>query len=145
VTPAGLQEDTPEPLPVKDVEAGDFTQETASSEKQSPQPPLLYEFSAQELPPAEIEPAQEYPGGPETREPQVLGVPEGADDVQLPYEARRDEKGVGAGAAAGRESDEQGSKDVSRGPERSGAKKDKEKPKSAAAGSGPQPRLPGMD
>ena len=106
---------------------------------------LVYEISAEELPPAETEPAQDYSAEPETSQPQAPRTPERTDDVQLPYEARAEEKGVAARGSAGRNLAEGGSKDVSSPSERSPAITDRRKPKSAAPDSASQPRLPGTD
>jgi UDP-N-acetylmuramoylalanine--D-glutamate ligase len=109
------------------------------------EPTLVYEISAEELPPAEIEPAQDYFAEPETIQPQASCTPERTDDVQLPYEARANKKGVAASGSAGREFAEGGSKDMSSPSEGSPAITDRRKPKSVAPDSAPQPRLPGMD
>jgi hypothetical protein len=141
----GLQEAALEPPPDTAAESGNFIKETARTEDRPHEPTLVYEISAEELPPAEIEPARDYSAEPETSQPQEPCTPERTDDVQLPYEARADEKGVAASGSAGREFAEGGSKDMSSPSERSAAITDKRKPKSAAPDSAPQPRLPGMD
>jgi len=117
----------------------------SATEDRPPEPTLVYEISAEELPPAEIERAQDYSAEPETSQPQAPRTPERSDDVQLPYEARGDEKGVAASGSAGRDFAEGGSKDLSSPSERSPAITDRRKRKSAALDSAPQPRLPGMD
>ena len=117
----------------------------SATEDRPHEPTLVYEISAEELPPAEIEPPQDYSAEPETSQPQAPCTPERADDVQLPYEARTDEKGVAAGGSADRDLAEGGSKDMSSPSERSPAITDRRKRKSAAPDSASQPRLPGTD
>jgi len=117
----------------------------SATENWSHEPTLVYEISAEELPPAEIEPAQDYSVEPETSQPQAPCAPEGTDDAQLPYEARADEKGVAAHESAGREFAEGGSQDMPSPSEPSAAITARRKPRSAAPDSAPQPRLPGMD
>jgi hypothetical protein len=117
----------------------------SATENRPHEPTLVYEFSAEELPPAEIEPAQDYSAEPETSQPQAPCTAERTDDVQLPYEARADEKGVAASGSAGRDFAEGGSKDLSNPSEGSPAITDRRKRESAAPDSASQPRLPGMD
>jgi hypothetical protein len=106
---------------------------------------LVYEISAEELPPAEFEPVLDYSIEPEPSQLQSPSTPERTDDVPLPYEARADEKGVAANERAGREFADGASKDLSSPSERSPAVTERKKRKSAAPDSKPQPRLPGMD
>jgi hypothetical protein len=117
----------------------------SATEDRPHEPTLVYEISAEELPPAEIEPAQDYSSEPETSQPQAPCTPERTDDVQLPYEARADEEGVAASGSADRDFAAGGSKDMSSPSARSPRITDRRKPKSAAPDSAPQPRLPGMD
>jgi len=117
----------------------------SATENRPHEPTLVYEISAEELPPVEIEPAQDHSAGPETSQPQAPCTPERTDDVQLPYEARADEKGVAASGSAGRDFAEGGSKDMSSPSERSPAITGRRKPNSAAPDSATQSRLPGMD
>jgi UDP-N-acetylmuramoylalanine--D-glutamate ligase len=65
---------------------------------------LVYEISAAELPPAEVELAEDYSQPPETSPPRALPALERIDDVQLPYEARAKRRRVAAGRPAGRAS-----------------------------------------
>jgi hypothetical protein len=119
---------------------------TGSATEDRPQEPtLVYEISAQDLPPAEIEPAQNYFTQPEMRSSQAFCAPEKADDVRLPYESRADERSGATGGLASREFAEGGATDTSGRSNRSAATTDRGKPNSAATDSAPQPRLPGMD
>ncbi len=117
----------------------------SATEDQPYGPTLVYEISAEELPPVEIEPARDYSAEPETSQPQQPCTPERTDDVQLPYEARADGEGDAARGSAGRQFAEGGSKDMSSPSEPSAGISDKGKPKSAAPDSASQPRLPGLD
>src|SRR5208337_4038809 len=117
----------------------------SATENQPHELTLVYEISAEEFPPAEIEAARDYSAESETIQLQAPCTPERTDDVQLPYEARPDEKGVAAAGSAERDFAEGGSKDVSSPSERSPAITDKSRRKSAAPDSASQPRLPGMD
>jgi hypothetical protein len=105
---------------------------------------LVYEISAEDIPPAEIEPAEDYSAEPETSQPQAPRTPERTDDAPLPYEARAEENGVAAGSA-GRDFTEGGAKDMSSPSEGSPGTTDRRKPKSAGPNSASQSRLPGMD
>jgi hypothetical protein len=106
--------------------------------------PLVYEVSAEELPPAEFELAEDYSEPPETSQPQAPSAPERIDDAPLPYEAGAEERGVGGGGSAGHDFVEGGTKDNFSSPEGSPATTDRRKPKSASPDRGPQPKLPGM-
>jgi hypothetical protein len=106
---------------------------------------LVYEISAEELPPGEIEPPQDYSAEPEISQPPAPCTPERTDDVQLPYETRADEKGVASAGSAGRDLAGGGSKDMSSPSGRKAAITGRRKRKSAAPDSAPQPRLPGVD
>jgi len=116
----------------------------SATEDRSHEPTLVYEISAEELPPAEIEPAQDYSAEPETSQPQAPRTPERTDDAPLPYEARADEKGAAAGPA-GDDFADGDAKDMTSPSEGSPAIKDRKKPKSASPNSASQSRLPGMD
>jgi len=119
---------------------------TGSTTEDRPlEPTLVYEISAQELSPAGLERAQDYSAEPETSRPQAPRTPERTDDLQLPYETRAKEKGLGAGGSGGRELAEDGTKDMSSFSGGSPAITDGRKRKSAAPHSASQPRLPGMD
>jgi UDP-N-acetylmuramoylalanine--D-glutamate ligase len=102
---------------------------------------LVYEISAEELPPAEVELAEDYPEPPETSQPQAPLTPERIDDAPLPYEARAEGRGVAAGGAAGRDFAYGGTKDMFGSPEGSPAIADRRKPKSTAQDRAPRPRL----
>jgi hypothetical protein len=106
---------------------------------------LVYEISAEELPSAEIELAEDYSEPPETSQPQAPPTPERTDDLQLPYEAGAEERGDAASGSAGRDFADSGTKDISSSSERSTTIADKGKPKSSAPNSAAQSRLPGMD
>jgi UDP-N-acetylmuramoylalanine--D-glutamate ligase len=106
---------------------------------------LIYEISAHEFPPAEVELPEDHSEPPERSQPQALLSPERIDDVQLPYEARAEEKGHAAGGSADHDSAEGRRKDMSGSSERSPAITGRRKSKSAAPDWAPQPRLPGMD
>jgi UDP-N-acetylmuramoylalanine--D-glutamate ligase len=116
----------------------------SATEDRSHEPTLVYEISAEELPPAEIEPALDYSAEPETSQPQAPRTPERTDDAQLPYEARADEKGAAAGSA-GDDLADGDAKDMPSPSEGSSAITDRKKPKSASPNSASQSRLPGMD
>ena len=128
-----------------DGESKRYVTTGSATESRRHEPTLVYEISAEELPPAEIEPAQDDSAETETSQPQAPCTPERTDDVQLPYEARANEKGGAASGSAGRNFAEGGSKDMSSPSERSPAITDRRKPNSADPDSAPQPRLPGMD
>jgi UDP-N-acetylmuramoylalanine--D-glutamate ligase len=98
---------------------------------------LVYEISADELPPAEVDLAEDYSAPPETSQPQPPPPPERIDDVQLPYEARGEEKGDAAGGAGGRDFADGGAKDMSSSSERSATIADRRKPNSAAPDGAP--------
>jgi UDP-N-acetylmuramoylalanine--D-glutamate ligase len=93
---------------------------------------LVYEISAEELPPAEVELAEDYSEPPETSQSQAPLTPERIDDAPLPYEAGAEERGVAAGGSAGRDFADGGTKDMFSSPEGSPARADRRKPKSAA-------------
>ena len=119
---------------------------TDSAMEDRPQEPtLVYEISAQDLPPTEIEPAQDHSAGPETSQSPAPSTLEATEGVRLPYEAGADEKGIassGSGSADFAEGGLQGEGSPSK---RCPAITDKEKPSSTASYSAPPPRLPGMD
>jgi len=52
---------------------------------------LVYEVSADEFPPAEVELAEDYSERPETTQPQAPATPERVDGTPLPYEGRAKE------------------------------------------------------
>jgi len=106
---------------------------------------LVYEISAQDLPPAKTDPAQNYFTQLEIRPSQAVCAPKKADDVRLPYESRADEKSGATGGLASREFAEGGATDTSGHSSRGAATTDRGKPSSAATDSAPQPRLPGLD
>jgi UDP-N-acetylmuramoylalanine--D-glutamate ligase len=106
---------------------------------------LVYEISADELPPAEVELAQDYSEPPETSRPQAPLAPERIDDARLPYEARGDESGDAAGGAGVSDFAESGAKDMSGSSERSATIADSREPNSVAPEAAPQPGLPGAD
>jgi UDP-N-acetylmuramoylalanine--D-glutamate ligase len=106
---------------------------------------LVYEISAEELPPAEVELAEDYSEPPETSQLQAPLTPERIDDAPLPYEAGAEERGVAAGEPAGRDCTDGGTKGMFSSPEGSPAIADGRKPKSAAPDWAHQPRLPRMD
>ena len=114
----------------------------SATETRSHEAPLVYEISAEELPPAEVEPAQDYSVESETSQPQTPRTLERPDDVQLPYEARAEEKGVAARGSAGRDFAEDASKDESRASERRPTIADGREPKLSAPDSARQLRLP---
>jgi UDP-N-acetylmuramoylalanine--D-glutamate ligase len=105
---------------------------------------LVYEISGEDLPPAQVELAEDYSEPPETSRPQAPVAPERIDDAPLPYEARAEERGA-AGGSAGRDLADGGTKDMFSSPEGSPAIADRRKPKSASPDRGSQPRLPRMD
>jgi hypothetical protein len=107
--------------------------------------PLVYEISAEEVPPAKVELAEDHSEPPETSQPQAPLAPERIEDAPLPYEAGAEERGVAAGGSAGRDFADDGTKGVFSSPEGSPAIADRKKPKSAAPEWAPQPRLPRMD
>jgi UDP-N-acetylmuramoylalanine--D-glutamate ligase len=117
----------------------------AATENRPYEPILVYEIGARDFPPAEIEPPQHYSTERETRQPQALCTLERTDDVQLPYEARADEKDVAGSGSSGRDFAEGGLKDMSSPSQRGPALTGRSKPNSAAPDSTPQPRLPGLD
>jgi UDP-N-acetylmuramoylalanine--D-glutamate ligase len=106
---------------------------------------LVYEISAEELPPAEVELAEDYSEPPETSQLQAPPAPERTDDVQLPYEAGAQQRRVAASGSADRDFADGGTKDMSTSSERSSTRADRRKPKSAAPDWAHQPRLTGMD
>jgi UDP-N-acetylmuramoylalanine--D-glutamate ligase len=117
----------------------------STTENRPHEPTLVYEISAQDLPPVEIEPAQDYSAQPETGKPRAPWTLERTEDGWLPYEARAGEKGVAANGSASGDFAEGGLKDMGSPSESRPALTDKKKPSSAAPGSAPPPRLPGMD
>jgi UDP-N-acetylmuramoylalanine--D-glutamate ligase len=106
---------------------------------------LVYEISAEELPPAEVELTEDYPEPPETTQLQAPRTPERIDDAPLPYEAGAEERRIAAGGSASRDFADGGTKDMFSSPEGSPAIADMRKPKSVAPARAPQPKLPGMD
>ena len=52
---------------------------------------LVYEISAHEFPPSEVELAEDYSERPQTTRPQAPGTPERIDGAPLPYEGRGEE------------------------------------------------------
>jgi hypothetical protein len=56
------------------------------------EPILIYEISADEFPPAEVELAEDYSEPPEASEPRVPVKPERIDGAPLPYEGRAEGK-----------------------------------------------------
>jgi len=58
------------------------------AETSAHEPILVYEISADEFPPAEVELAEDYSEPPETSQPQVPAKPERIDGAPLPYEGR---------------------------------------------------------
>jgi UDP-N-acetylmuramoylalanine--D-glutamate ligase len=115
----------------------------SATENRPLEPTLVYEISAQELFPAEIEPAQDYSVEPETSQPQALSTPESTDDVQLPYEARAKQKSPATGGSMGRDFADDASKDESKASERGPTLAEGREPKSSAPDSAGQLRLPG--
>ena len=105
----------------------------------------VYEISAQEFPPADVELVQDYSKEAETSQLLAPLTPDITDDAQLPYEARANDKGVAAGASASRDFAEDASKDESKASERRPTIADGREPKSSAPDSARQLRLPELD
>jgi hypothetical protein len=106
---------------------------------------LVYEISAEQFPPAEIELAEDYSEPPETIQAQAPPTPERIDDAPLPYEARAEGRGAAAGGSAGRDFAGGETEDTFSSQKGGPAKAHRRKPKSAAPDSPRQPRLPRMD
>jgi UDP-N-acetylmuramoylalanine--D-glutamate ligase len=106
---------------------------------------LVYEISADEFPPAEIELAEDYSEPPEMSQSQPLPPLERTDDVRLPYEARGEERGDGASGTEVPDFADGGAKDMFSSSERSATIADRSEPKSAAPDCAPQAKPPGMD
>jgi hypothetical protein len=104
---------------------------------------LVYEISAEELPPAEVELAEDYSQPPETSQPRALPALERIDDVQLPYEARAKRRRVAAGSAADRASAGGGRKGRSSASKRSSTVVQRRKP--PAPDGTPDPGVPVTD
>jgi UDP-N-acetylmuramoylalanine--D-glutamate ligase len=117
----------------------------SATEDRSQEPTLVYEISAQDLPPVQTEPAKDYSPEPETSQPQAPSTPERMDDVQLPYEARTDEKDTTAGSSSGHDFAESDLTEMSSPSKPRPAITDRGKPASAEPDSPPEPRLPGLD
>jgi len=106
---------------------------------------LVYEISADELPPAEVELAEDYSEQPEPSEPQALFPLETMDDIPLPFEVRAEEKGPAASGSGDCDVAEGGTEVMSGSSEGSPATAGSRKSKTAAPDWAPQPRLPGVD
>jgi UDP-N-acetylmuramoylalanine--D-glutamate ligase len=128
--------ETPHLLPASDARPRGEAQSELS---------LVYEISGEEFPPAEIEVAEDYSEPLETSQPQASPKPERVDDTLLPYEAAAEGRRAAAGGSTDRDFADGETEDMFSSPEDGPAIADEEKPKSAAADSLPQPRLPGVD
>ena len=103
---------------------------------------LVYEISAEELPPDEIELAEDHFEPPETSPPQAPPTPERTADVPLPYEARTKRRRVVAGRPAGRTFAGGRRKGRPGSAKRSSTIKRRRKPKPPAPDGTPKPGLP---
>ena len=115
----------------------------SATENRPPEPTLVYEVSAQDLPPAEIASAQDSSAGPETGRASAPCTLENTADGRLPYEARADQENLGTSGSATGDFDEGGLKDAGGPAKRRPARTDKEKPNSTPDSA--PPRLPGID
>jgi UDP-N-acetylmuramoylalanine--D-glutamate ligase len=91
----GAEESTPEVEEALKHIAGPAIEDSSQQvTKGSPEeavaqePILVYEINAEEFPPAEVEPAEDYSEPPETSQAQVPAKPERIDGAPLPYEGR---------------------------------------------------------
>ena len=92
---AGGEESGPEVEKVFEHIAGPAIEGSSPRETNGPpeeavaqEPILIYEISADEFPPTEVELAEDYSEPPETSQPQVPAKPEIIDGAPLPYEGR---------------------------------------------------------
>jgi UDP-N-acetylmuramoylalanine--D-glutamate ligase len=91
---------------------------TASAPKTRPkEPTIVYEISAEEFPPGEIELAQDYYEEPEPSQLQAPRTLESTEDELLPYEVRANEQDSTGSASARCDLGDTGSKDESQAPD----------------------------
>jgi UDP-N-acetylmuramoylalanine--D-glutamate ligase len=136
-----------------------FTQVAGAGHEDSNRPPtcgsarasrpdelmLVYEVSSDELPPAEVELAEDYFEPPETTPLRVPLMLERMQDVQLPYEAKAEEEGLAVSGLVGHDFAEGGRKDMSGASEGCPRIAGSRKPNPAARDGVAQARLSEMD